>query len=185
MAAPAAAGGAILVREYFVGGYFPTGRRHPIDSVVPSGALLKAVVINSAVDLSGVAGYPSDREGWGRILLDDALYFAGDRRRLWFRDVRHADGLATGEVDTYRVRVVGNSEPLKIALVFVDPPASHLAALAPVNDLDLEVDGPDGSYVGNAFDVLAGESVEGGVPDPLNNVERFVRNGPTSPIRRW
>jgi len=179
MSAPAVAGGAVLVREYFTSGFYPSGAPRASDAYVPTGALLKAAVINSAVDLTGVFGYPTDLEGWGRILLDDALYFAGDARRLWLRDVRHAEGLATGEVDTYRVRVAGLAQPLKVSLVFTDQPALHLADPAPVNDLDLEVEGPDGLFLGNVFDVLAGTSMGGGAADPLNNVERVVRILPT------
>ena len=35
--------------------------------MTPSGALLKAMLINSAVDMKEVAGYPNDLEGWGVI----------------------------------------------------------------------------------------------------------------------
>jgi hypothetical protein len=179
MACPTVAGGAALVREYLVRGYHPTGRPWPEHSVMPTGALLKAIVINSAVDMTGVAGYPTDQEGWGRILLDDALYFPGESRRLWFRDVPHANGLATGEVDAFALRVTGSGEPLKITLAFTDQPASIQADPAPVNDIDLEVSGPDGLFLGNEFDVVNGVSQTGGSPDALNNVERVIVAAPT------
>jgi hypothetical protein len=179
MACPAVAGGAALVREYLVRGYHPTGRPWPGHSVVPTGALLKAIVINSAVDMTGVANYPTDQEGWGRILLDDALYFPGDSRRLWFRDVSHAQGLSTGGTDAFPLRVAGAGEPLKITMAFTDHAASIAADPAPVHDLDLEVEGPDGLFRGNEFDVLAGVSRKGGGPDPLNNVERVIVAAPT------
>ena len=118
----------MLVRQYFRRGFYPSGSPWPQHSFVPTGALLKAIVINSTVDLTGTTGYPSNQEGWGRLLLDDALYFAGDERRLWLRDVRHAEGLATGEVDTYHVRVVDGSQPLAITLAFMDQPAALNAA---------------------------------------------------------
>jgi len=179
MACPAVAGGAALVREYLVRGFHPTGRPWPAHSITPTGALLKAIVINSAVDMIGVSDYPTDREGWGRILLDDALYFAGDSRRLWFRDVRNADGLSTGGVDAFTLRVTGSGEPLKITLAFTDEAASVQADPAPVNDVDLEVEGPDGLFLGNEFDVVLGVSQTGGSPDPLNNVERVIVQAPT------
>jgi subtilisin family serine protease len=174
MACPAVAGGAALVREYLVRGYHPTGQPSPGRALLPSGALLKAIVINSAVDMTGVANYPTDQEGWGRILLDDALYFPGDTRRLWFRDVTHANGLSTGATDEFALRVVGSSEPLKITMVFTDHAASIAADPASVHDLDLEVEGPNGLFLGNEFDVLAGVSRTGGVSDPRNNVERVI-----------
>jgi hypothetical protein len=178
-AAPAVAGGAMLVREYLQRGYYSTGRAGDARSLTPTGALVKAIVINSAVDMTGVPDYPSDQEGWGRILLDDALYFPGEARRLWLRDVRHADGLSTGQQRSYSVEVLDSAEPLKITLVFTDRPASHAAAVAPVNDLDLEVDGPDGLFLGNVFDVVAGVSQSGGSADLLNNVERVIVSAPT------
>ncbi|MGH2569725.1 MAG: S8 family serine peptidase, partial [bacterium] len=179
MACPAVAGGAALVREYFVRGYHPTGRPWPGHSVLPSGALLKAIVINSAVDMIGVTNYPTDEEGWGRILLDDALYFPGDTRRLWFRDVAHANGLSTGATDAFALRVVGSSEPLKITMAFTDHAASIAADPAAVHDLDLEVEGPNGLFLGNEFDVVAGVSRTGGGHDPRNNVERVIVAAPT------
>ncbi|MGQ0723368.1 MAG: S8 family serine peptidase [Candidatus Eiseniibacteriota bacterium] len=180
MSAPAVAGGAALVREYFRRGYYPTGRPHTGDGIVPTGALLRAAVINSTVDLTGQAQYPSAREGWGRILLDDALYFPGDTRRLRIRDVRHAQGLSTGEVAQFTFRISDSFEPLAVTMAFTDQPASHGASLAPVNDLDLEVEGPDGLFLGNVFNVVVGESVTGGTADALNSAERVLVKVPSS-----
>jgi hypothetical protein len=178
MACPAVAGGALLVREYFERGYFPTGVPWEANALVPTGALVKAVLVNSTVDLIGVPGYPTDLEGWGRVLLDDALYFAGDDRGLWFRDVRHANGLSTGSVREWSFQVAGSDQPLAVTVAFMDVPASVGAALTPVNDLDLEVEGPNGTFLGNVFDTVAGESVTGGTADPLNNVERVLIPAP-------
>ncbi|MFN8177175.1 MAG: S8 family serine peptidase [bacterium] len=179
MACPAVAGGAALVREYFRRGYYPTGAPWESNAFVPTGALVKAAVINSAVDMTGVPGYPSTAEGWGRILLDDALYFPGDARRLWVRDVRHAQGLSTGQTDEWHIRVQSSAEPLKITMVFMDQPAALNASLTPVNDLDLEVVGPSGLLRGNVIDANAGESIPGGAADPLNDVERVLVAAPT------
>jgi hypothetical protein len=179
MACPAVAGGALLVREYFERGYFPTGSPWASNRIVPTGALVKAVLVNSSVDMPGEPGYPSDREGWGRILLDDALQFPGDARRLWLRDVRHDRGLSTGGAREWSFVVTSSDEPLAITLAFTDWPASVSAQLAPVNDLDLEVEGPDGLFLGNRFDPSLGHSIPGGSADPLNNVERVIREDPT------
>ena len=43
-----------------------------------------------------------------------------------------------------------------------------VAHSAPINDLDLEVEGPDGLFLGNEFDVANGVSRTGGSADPLN-----------------
>lgn len=179
MAAPAVAGGAALVREYYRRGFYPTGRAWAANGVTPTGALLKATVINSAADMTNEPGYPGAREGWGRILLDDALYFNGESRRLWMRDIRHEDGLRTDGERQWGVRVLSSDEPLAVTMAFMDVPATQLAFEAAVNDLDLEVSGPDGVFLGNVLDTGAGVSLTGGSPDPRNNVERVLVAAPT------
>ena len=64
-----------LVRQYFTDGFYPSGMATPGSGFTPSGALIRAVMLNSAVDMTGIAGFPSNQEGWGRTLLDNALYF--------------------------------------------------------------------------------------------------------------
>ena len=176
VACPAVAGIATLVRQYYSDGFYPSGMAHTGDGFTPTGALLKATVINGTTDMTGVDGYPSDAEGWGRVLIDDALYFPGDARRAVAIDVRHADGLETGDVRRHFVRVHAG-EPLAITMTFTDQPAALATAFAPVNDLDLEVIGPPGRFRGNVFD--DGESVEGGAADNLNNVERVIVREPS------
>ncbi|MCA9753996.1 MAG: S8 family serine peptidase [Gemmatimonadetes bacterium] len=179
MASPAIAGMGLLIREYFVRGFYPNGRPVAANAYVPTGALVKAILVNSTVDMTGIANYPSDGEGWGRILVDDALYFPGDTRRLWLRDVRHANGLETGNVRSWEVHVEGSGEPLAVTLAFMDVPAAVGASVASVNDLDLEVEGPDGLFRGNVFDAVAGQSITGGGRDPKNNIERVVLPSPS------
>ena len=171
MAAPAIAGNAALVRQYFEDGFYPAGSASALDSYIPSGSLIKAVLLNSTVDMAGVTGFPSNREGWGRLLLDDSLYFTGESRRLEVVDHWHAQGIETGQTRFYTVDVQGTTEPLQVTLVWADPAALHSAAQAWINDLDLEVEAPDSSlYLGNVF---AGDvSTTGGTADPRNNVEQ-------------
>ncbi|HXV78221.1 MAG TPA: S8 family serine peptidase, partial [Candidatus Polarisedimenticolaceae bacterium] len=173
MAAPAIAGAAALARQYFEQGWYPEGRPNPTDARPPSAALIKAVLLNSAANMLGVDGYPTDQEGWGRVLLEDALYFAGDPRRLVvLGDVRNGLGLASGVSDHLALEVTGSSEPLELTLVYTEPPAALMAQVATVNDLDLVVRSPGGrSYFGNVFDPEQGWSVAGGEADRLNNVE--------------
>lgn len=176
-AAPATAGVAALTRQYFVEGFYPTGAANPSDALSPSGSLLKAMLINSAVDMSGIAGYHGAREGWGRILLEDALYFAGDTRRLLVEDVRHGEGLGTGASAVYDIDVLSADEPLKVTMVFADAPSSVGTSFAPVNDLDLVVTSPSGqTYLGNVFELA--ESTTGGTNDMLNNNEQVHRAMP-------
>lgn len=169
MACPAVAGVAVLARQYFTSGYYPTGTPVPSNAFNPSAALLKAVIINSGADMTGIAGYPSNQEGWGRVVADDALYFPGDARNLWVFDLRNAQGMSTGQRTDHGF-VVGAGQPLEITLSFTDAPAAVNATFAAVNDLDLEVFGPGGVlYRGN--NVVLGASQVGGSKDAVNNVE--------------
>lgn len=180
MACPSAAGAVALIRQYLTDGFYPSGAATPADSLAPSGALLRALLMNATVPMDSFPpGYPNDVEGWGRVLLDDALFFAGDSRELWLADRRNAEGLDTGDRYIYRIQVETAGEPLAVTLAFTDPPAQPGALTPVVNDLDLEVVGPDGLFLGNVFDVDAGESMPGGDPDALNMVERVLVKAPT------
>jgi hypothetical protein len=46
MAAPVVAGGAALTRQYYLDGFYPSGRASKQDAFTPSGALIKATLIN-------------------------------------------------------------------------------------------------------------------------------------------
>lgn len=175
MAAPAIAGAAALTRQYFEDGFYPSGLAESQDGFVPSGTLLKATLLNSAVDMTNIAGFPSNREGWGRVLLDNALYFNGDANKLIIDDIRNAsnDALETG--DEYELHFTVNSltQPLKATLVWHDAPASPASSFTPVNNLDLEIVLPTGQVlIGN--NIANGVSAFGGTPDEINNVEMVM-----------
>lgn len=180
MASPALGGLALLVRQYYTDGFYPSGAANPSDAITPTAALLKATMLNSAVDMTSVSGYPSDTEGWGRALADDALHFSGETRRLIVQDVRNADGLSTGEFDEIPI-VVAAGQKLKVTLVWTEPAssASTGTANAAINNLDLEVVSPSASvYRGNVF--ASGQSTTGGSPDAKNNVEQVHINAPAA-----
>jgi len=173
MACPAIAATGLLVRQYFTDGYYPTGAPDAAHAFVPSGPLIKAVLLNSAVDMTGISGYPSNQEGWGRVLADNALYFLGDARGLVVQDVRNNSptALATGGYAAYDVAVNGATLQLRVTLVWHDAPAAINSASPPVNNLDLVVTSPTGAvYLGNVFS--GGTSVTGGTADAKNNVEQ-------------
>ncbi len=179
MACPAVTGAAALARAYFVNGYYPSGAANPSDGFNPSAALVKASVLNSAVDMTGIAGYPSNQEGWGRVLLDHALFFPGDARKLYARDIRNINGMTTGATFEQGINVVGGGVPFEVTLVWSDPPAAVNANPAYINDLDLEVVGPGGElYRGNNF--AGGQSAQGGAADFRNNVESVLLSVPTA-----
>lgn len=184
MACPAVAGAALLARQYFRDGFYPTGARVPANGFAPSGTLLKAVLVNSATDMVNVPGFPNATEGWGRVLLKNALPLGNDPRRLVVRDVRNAApaALTTGGHAEAFVYVNTSTRSLKATLAFADAPAALNAALAPVNNLDLVAIDPTGAtYLGNAL--ANGVSTPGGTPDTLNNLEQVLIPAPTP--GRW
>ena len=175
MAAPAIAGTAALTRQYYEDGFYPSGLAESADGFTPSGTLLKATLLNSAVDMTGISGFPSNQEGWGRVLLDNALYFAGDSSNLILRDVRNAsnDAMSTGDEFELTFTVNSVTEPMKATLVWHDAPAAPNAAFTPVNNLDLEIVMPSGDIlIGN--NIVNGSSSFGGSPDTINNVEMVM-----------
>jgi hypothetical protein len=131
--------------------------------------------------MTGPAGYPSDAEGWGRLVLDNSLYFEGDAARNFVAEARNAEGLLAGESIAYTF-TTAESGPLAVTMAFTDFPAAHLASQAPVSNLDLEVSSPGGElYKGNIFS--GGVSIPSGRPDSINNVERVVL--PAAPAGEW
>jgi hypothetical protein len=179
-ATPTAAGAAALVRQYFCDGWYPTGTQEPHHSFAPSGALIKAVLLNGTLDMTGVADYPNNTEGWGLLRLEDVLAFSGSAlsTRVW--DFRNADGLNTGQQREHHIDVASNAQRLKVTLVWTEPPGAVNAMTAIVNDLDLEVVSPGGAqlFLGNVF--AAGVSTTGGAADTGNNIECVLINAPAA-----
>lgn len=176
MACPAIAGGATLARQYFRSGWAPSGLPFAEDAVIPSGALLRATVLNAGADLFSVPDFPGDQEGWGRLFLDSTLAFYGEPRGIRTWDLRNPNGIGGGESRSYPLVIDSSSEPLKVTLAFTDPPGTPNAASPVINNLDLTVAGPSGTFRGNQF--AGGVSVPGGSPDPLNTVELVLLAAP-------
>jgi len=178
MATPTIAGGAALMRQYFVEGFYPRGARNAADTTDPNGALMKAVLLNGTRILGA---FPTQVFGWGRMFLENTLYFnqaigggPGDTRRMRYFERENAAGLLTGQVHEYTIANVAASEELRATLVWFDPEGAPGAAIHRVNNLDLEVTGPNGTnvYRGNVFvdGVSAANSV---AADDRNTVEQI------------
>ncbi len=194
---PMAAGGAILARQYFTDGYYPSGARNAANTFNPSNALIKAIVLNSGRNVTGLrsaddgtsgasAPLPNNGQGWGRMTLDDALYFPGDRRELkvvadiW-NGATAADAsrpaanpsIMTGQTHTYQITNVSTVEPLRITLVWADPKGTTGASVALTNNLDLEVTDPQGKvFRGNVnFASAYSQPANGAAFDNKNPLE--------------
>ena len=179
MATPCVAGSAALVRQYFMDGFYPTGSSVLVNGFTPSAALIKAVLINGADEMTGTGAYlngeyfyPNNNQGWGRIDLDNALFFSGDSRGLVAVDDR--SGIDTGATVTYQLAIGSGDQPVEITLVWSDYPGTAMSDPNLVNDLDLTVYAPDGTvYRGNMYTGYnPGESEPNPASnDHLNNVE--------------
>jgi serine protease AprX len=163
MSTPLVAGAAALVREHLV-----AGRGHVQDGRKPSGALLKAVLINGATALTGqfpqeIPAGPNVVSGFGRIDLQRSI--AG---RMVFAD-EPEQAVATGELRRYRVRATDPGAALKVTLVWTDAPAAGLGGLT--NQLYLQVQTPDGT-------VLDGDVRP--FPQAINNVQQVTVAAPAT-----
>jgi hypothetical protein len=181
MATPGAAGLTALIRQYFTDGWYPTGSEVSTDGFTPSAALLKATLVNSAVSMTGTTAIPANCQGWGRVLLENALFFTGQTRRLWVKDNATAFGTgSTNEDRTYNFSV-STGEPLKVTLAWTDFPSTPAANPNLNNDLDLIVTGPTGTvWRGNVFS--GGASATGGTADRRNTLEQVLLASPAAGV---
>jgi subtilisin family serine protease len=191
MAAPHVAGLCALLIEWWRN---RTGGRNP------SPAIVKALLINGAIDCfggpDGKGGtnthIPNNDQGWGRVSLQNIVVQApaSDRGPKIFSDERHAF-TANGQEHTVRIAPVDTARPMRITLVWTDAAGalgSGTSALNPalVNDLDLEVtEQATGSiYRGNinfvngfSNPVVLGDPTDN--PDRINNLECVYIQNPT------
>ncbi len=181
MASPGAAGLTALIRQYYTEGWYPTGSENSANAFTPSAALMKATLINSAINMTGTTAIPANCQGWGRVLLENALFFTGQTRKLWVKD--NAAAFATGSTSEDRTFTftVTAGEPLKVTLAWTDFPSTPAANPNLVNDLDLIVTGPTGTiWRGNVFS--GGASATGGAADRRNTLEQVLLASPAAGV---
>ncbi|MEM1215797.1 MAG: S8 family serine peptidase, partial [Bacteroidota bacterium] len=164
-AAPTVAGALACLSQYYRAQYGTT----------PPSALLKPLLLNTADDL-GLAG-PDFRYGYGRInarkalrVLQNGNYFSGTA--------------AHGQQLSFQLAVPPGAQQVKVMLYWHDPAGSVLSARALVNDLDLKLQAPNGSFrlplrpdASTNLSTLNLPATEG--IDRINNVEQVVLNQPT------
>jgi subtilisin family serine protease len=198
MACPVLAGHVALVRQYLTQGYYPSGNPNPADSIKPSAALMKAIIIGAAISITGVRDLtgsiqnpkytkvipaPSYDEGFGRVLLKNSLQFFGGENRLLIYRPTAADGV---KIDQYGdplvstttdklsfqfcyLKALNSGFPAKVVLTYSDYPADPNAETSLVNDLDLTLtDTKRRSHYLGNSDLPTSKTGEG---DRLNNIE--------------
>jgi subtilisin-like proprotein convertase family protein len=161
-AAPAVSGAAALIRSWY---------RREHGGNAPSPAMTKAILVDSAKDLTGgdngkgdvIASAPNSDQGWGRAHLGAAL----DTTQRDYVDQTSTFG-ASGERFARTYTVDNPTKPLKVTLAWTDAPGM-VGGAVPVNNLDLVVRHRGRTYRGNVL--AGGRSITGGDADRYNNLE--------------
>eukprot|EP00562_Extubocellulus_spinifer_P001757 CAMPEP_0178474814 /NCGR_PEP_ID=MMETSP0696-20121128/2794_1 /TAXON_ID=265572 /ORGANISM="Extubocellulus spinifer, Strain CCMP396" /LENGTH=1296 /DNA_ID=CAMNT_0020102075 /DNA_START=71 /DNA_END=3961 /DNA_ORIENTATION=- len=182
MAAPVVSGNAALIHQYFNEGWHGTGERNSAASVNPSGALVKAVLMNGAQPvMKGVDNGPDgisptveydNNQGFGIVSLTHSLHIAGKsdvQLKFWDREV-----ISDGSTLTYPVTIDRsrgcNFPDLSATLVWFEKGAAMGCTRCVINDLDLYVtrDGDESQtrYYPNGLEQ----------EDSINTIERVVLN---------
>lgn len=172
MATPVVAGGILLLRQYFVDGWYDWARQIPNQtpnsnhSVIPSSALLKALVIGGARTLQGSVELspqlwplrnevpldttypPSVFQGFGAVVLEKSLgmvdgffphHHALKQHTVYMWDVKSKNGLQSLETHHWCLHDWQAGGSLRVTLVWNDYPGSITTNRTLVNNLDLVV----------------------------------------------
>jgi len=173
--APLAAGAGALLYTWF--------KKPANGGEAPKPALLKAMQVTLARDLTQTGRPPDARQGWGKTDLTRA--FATDGRYIWNNENSSTLMTQVGQIVTLPTSpgsaylIKDATKPVKITVSWTDAPGDPTAQTALVNNLDLTVRIGGGRFaIGNDFNVSTGHSnirVPGGAMgtyDSRNNVEQ-------------
>lgn len=169
MSAPAVAGNAALIREYFVKGYYPSGSANSGDAITPSGALLKAMLVQTATALSYIVDDTTPTEatelsgsvnydaGFGRVQIDKVLNFGASSSNPMTLFVvgaatnagsNYAEFSSSSDADYTHDFVTGSSTTeLRVTMAYTDSPGTVGASTILVNDLDVTLTNTDTNEV--------------------------------------
>ena len=162
MSAPAVAGGLALLYERY---------RQLHSGADPDNGLMKALLCNGAAD-AGNPG-PDFVYGFGMMNLLRSVNML-EQNNYFIQNISH------GNSQAHQVTVGAGVAELKVMLYWNDAPASPLAASALINDLDLTVTGPGGTFYPQLPDTtppLVGNAATTGA-DHVNNIEQVVIKNP-------
>ncbi|MGD0814502.1 MAG: S8 family serine peptidase [Verrucomicrobiota bacterium] len=192
----------------------------------PSPALLKAMLINGSRSLGVAYNFlvnteTANEQGWGLPNLTNVIPSSltnnpgsSTNTSMLLVDQSRTNALATGQYQTYTINCGDTNAamafPLRVTLVWTDPPGDPAAGVALVNNLDLTVaDSAGNIYIGNDFlggqtftevssltnlpggqsdnaaqnvFVINGVATNTSAGDPINNVQNVYINPATAPI---
>ncbi len=174
MSTPITAGSTALLRQYFTDGFYPTGSKVAADAHTPTGPLMKAVLLNGT---NTDGGFFANNIGWGRVWLENSLYFSGEAKRLRFWEITNNNGLQTGQQFSVNLGVQPGEE-FRATLVWYDLAGPTGSAVTLVNNLDLSVTVGGNTYLANNF--TANNSITGGSADAINTVEQVRFSAPVA-----
>jgi uncharacterized protein (TIGR03437 family) len=167
MSTPLVAGIAACVREHVV-----SQRNHFEDGVKPSGALIKAFIVNGAQAINGqftgeVPSGANSVSGFGRVNATNTIT-PGQLGRAAFDD-EPDNAVESGEMRTFAVEVASASESLKATLCWTDRESTNAGGLQ--NRLYLQVVSPNGAIIDG--DVTP-------FPTVTNNVQQVTVEAPVA-----
>ncbi len=148
MATPLTAGATALLLQHLIDNM---GHENPNSS------LIKAIFAASATDMTGQyssstngAGEtaPNNHEGWGRVDLRQAL------NSTWIEN----ESVTTGANRGWSFNIQNGAPDLSVVVSWIDPAATPAAGAQLINDLDLAVKDPSGTWteLTNNVDTLRG-----------------------------
>lgn len=174
MAAPAAAGSALLIRQYFMDDAFwattcnKSYKRCKDGSFVPSGYLLKGLILHSGnpvrrysdpmydsesvqLDSFELAPPPDNYQGYGQVLLKNVLPLHNkkglhpDLQLIVFDELELTEHSTLVFDIAINPKEVRENRPIKVTVSWYDPPSLvGSAASLLLHDLDLAVHAPNG-----------------------------------------
>ncbi len=147
MATPITTGATALLRQYL---------RQQRGIANPSGALIKAMLINGATVPAGDSNAPNNIRGFGWLNMTNTLSPAPTGEQGYSDDINLA--VATGDVRSFSVQIADTTQPFRVTLTWTDAPGSGLQ-----NRLYLRVVAPDGSITDGDLTAF---------PTASNNVQR-------------
>ncbi|PYI80076.1 MAG: hypothetical protein DME26_22290, partial [Verrucomicrobia bacterium] len=193
MAAADASGVLALMQEFLQN---RLGHANASGQFTNSPALMKALLINGARTVGNLYDFQTTNtinfQGWGLINLSNSLHGGlamanASTNSMFIFDQGASNALATGQSHTrnFEVTQAANGQPLRVTLVWTDPPGNPAASTKLVNDLDLIVTNLDNGDVFFGNDIMTGSdfnSVWDTNQPPSLDVINNVENVYLSPI---
>jgi len=176
MAAPSAAGAAMLLVDYY-------GKLFPDEAMRAS--TLKALLIHTAEGLGNTG--PDYKFGWGLINAKAAADLIADHNN--FSDANKIVEGVLDDVNTVATHKLecGTADPIRATLCWTDPPATAVSGLdnpSPrlINDLDLRITDPNGvTYYPFVLNPTSPNNSATTGDNTLDNIEQVLINSPNLP----